>query len=125
MSDDCYCDYDAPRWYSAKIRRARTEHRCGECGCTIRIGERYEDARGMVERVYRAKTCERCIAVREFVQAHVPCFCWAHFNLIDDCRDTVEEYAHETVGLYFGTQRRIIRAQRRASADMELRWRAA
>lgn len=79
----------------------------------------------MVENIYRAKTCERCLDVREFVAAHVPCFCWAHFNLLDDCIDTVNECAHETVGLYFGTQRRIIRVQRRASADMELRRRAA
>ena len=79
----------------------------------------------MVERVYQANTCERCLDVREFVAAHVPCFCWAHFNLIDDCRETVEEYAHETVGLYFGAHRRIIRAERRASADRELRKRAA
>ena len=79
----------------------------------------------MHERIYRAKTCDRCLDVREFVQAHVPCFCLSHFNLLDDCRETAEYYAHETVGLYFGTQRRIIRAERRASADMELRRRAA
>jgi len=79
----------------------------------------------MHESVYRAKTCERCLAVREFVQAHVPCFCWAHYNLLDDSRETADYYAHETVGLFFGTQRRIIMAERRASADRQLRKRAA
>ena len=116
MSDDaCYCDYDAPRWYRSKIVKARKVHKCYECQCRIKPGERYERAVGMHDSVYSCATCERCLALREYVKAHVPCFCWAHGSIHEDAIETAQHYSHEAPGLLFGAYRRKIFADRAAS----------
>lgn len=111
MGDACYCDYEAPIWYRSKLVTARKPHRCDECSYRIQPGERYERATGMHDTVYTVATCERCISLREWVKAHVPCFCWAHYNLHDDCIETADYY-RDTPGLLFGTYRRIKLAER-------------
>lgn len=105
MSMECVCDsYSWP--YSAALRTARKEHGCYECGRKIQPGERYEYVWGVCEgEAFVSKTCPRCLALREWVTAHVPCFCWAHGHIIEDAENTVEEYAHEAPGLRFGLLR--------------------
>lgn len=118
MSIDCYCDYDMPDYYRAKIRRARKEHHCYECGRTIKAGEQYEDAFGVYrgESTYHPKTCERCVNIRIWVTNNVPCFCWSHGNMIEDAKDAVDEACFraplETVGLRFGLLRRLHQERR-------------
>lgn len=103
----CFCDYDPAEFYHAQRRKARKPHKCDECRRAIQPGETYEHARGKWEGdVGTFDTCCRCLALRDFVQAHVPCFCWAHGNMIEDATETADEYAHETVGLKFGALRR-------------------
>lgn len=125
MSYDCVCDYDPPSFYHQEIRKARKPHRCNECGTLILPGERYEHVRGKWEGyIDNLDTCERCLDIRQWVKNNVPCFCWAHGNMIEDAKEAVEE-AHfrapsETVGLRFGLLRRIalrdrVKAERRAS----------
>jgi len=115
----CFCDYDPPIFARAAKPVARVEHKCYECGGRIGAGEQYERVSGLWDRaegLTTFKTCPRCLALREFVKAHVPCLCWAHGNTIEDCMNAVEEFAHETVGLRFGALRRLhaIHAARRA-----------
>lgn len=125
MSYDCVCDYDPPSFYHQEIRKARKPHKCNECGTPILPGERYEHVRAKWDYVDNLDTCERCLDIRQWVKNNVPCFCWAHGNMIEDAKEAVEE-AHfrapsETVGLRFGFLRRIalrdrVKAKRRASA---------
>ncbi len=111
----CYCDY-SPEFYRAIVRTARKEQRCAECGRCIRPGERYEYASGKVEgEMYDAKTCSHCLDLREWVRAHVPCFCFEHHNLEECVRDAIEEYAHQAPGLAFGAGRRMIAIRRARS----------
>ena len=108
MSATCYCDYDQPTWYRSKTVTARKVHRCIECSHKIQPGERYDSAVGMWEgRIKTWPTCDRCVDLREFVRAHVPCFCWAHGNLHDDAIAEAECYAHDAPGLLFGAYRRM------------------
>lgn len=116
MSEECFCAYDAPDFYAKRLVRASKQHNCSECFHKIQPGERYEYAVGKWDGAFdRFKTCSRCLDMREYVKAHVPCLCWAHGNIIDDCYDAVDDYAHEAPGLKFGYWRRcvaILRAQR-------------
>ena len=76
------------------------------------IGDTYELVTGTwgggPESTYR--TCARCIAVKQYVLEHVPCWCFAHGNILNDARDTIEYYAPELPGLWFGWARRHIAA---------------
>ena len=87
-----------------------------ECGRVIEPGDAYEHVRGKLDgEVDTFKTCPRCLALKEWVKAHVPCFCLAHGNIIDDAIETARGYAHEAPGLLFGAYRRqvAIRRQRK------------
>lgn len=48
-------------WYRSENRKARKEHRCGECGRIIQRGEQYRVAAGKTEGdVWDAKICVHC-----------------------------------------------------------------
>lgn len=105
----CYCDYDSPVMYIRHTPKARKSRRCYECGRVIPAGKRYERVTGIWERgdrPSRHNTCGNCVALRAWVVAHVPCLCWTHGNLLDECIETAREYAHEAPGLLFGAYRR-------------------
>lgn len=114
MSDyDCVCDYDPATVYHKQDHIARIKHRCDECGRTIWPGEVYERVRAIWEGdPYVCKTCIRCLDVREFVTAAVPCFCWEHHNMLEDAENTADGYAHEAPGLWFGFLRRKVLIKR-------------
>ena len=102
---ECYCDFEPAKVYQADVHVARKQHKCDECHRTISSGERYERVFGIWDEPRTYKTCARCLALREFVTAHVPCTCWTHGNMIDDCMEEAYEYAHEAPGLMFGAYR--------------------
>lgn len=106
---DCYCDYEPWLFYAARRPKARKVHKCTECRRLIQPGARYERVIGVWERGCKPDTfvtCGNCVALREYVEAHVPCLCWAHGNMVEDCMETVREFAHEADGLLFGAWRR-------------------
>jgi hypothetical protein len=112
----CYCDYEAPEFYKAAIRKARKAHRCNECACVIRPGERYEYVSGMWDGdISTNKTCSRCLELRQYTQGHVPCFCWFHGEMVEEAIETLREYAHELPGLLFGGYRRKVLIERNES----------
>lgn len=118
MSYECACDYDPATVYSSAVRTARKPHRCEECGSKIEPGGKYEYVFGIWEGdVSIFKTCEACLDLRQWVKNNVPCFCWAHGNMLEDARETIEEACFraplETAGLRFGFLRRKIEAKRR------------
>lgn len=109
---DCYCDYDPPEFYRMSVRTARKEHRCDECGKRIVAGEKYEVVVGKWDgNLGTFETCEQCRDLRQWTQNNVPCFCWAHGNILEDAKEAVVEAQYraptETVGLYFGFLRRL------------------
>lgn len=109
----CYCDsYSYP--YRAVMRKARKQHRCEECGHHIKPGESYEYAAGLCEgQWFDAKTCALCVDLREYVKAHVPCFCVEHGAGNEPAIETAQEYAHEAPGFLFRAYRKLIAIERR------------
>jgi hypothetical protein len=118
VSYECACDYDPPSIYNCTpVKAARKEHQCEECRRTIRPGEPYELVWGMWDgRSETFKTCSHCLALRDWVKAHVPCFCWAHGNIREDALETARGYAHEAPGLLFGAYRREIAIKREGAS---------
>jgi uncharacterized CHY-type Zn-finger protein len=115
---ECYCDYgDAPDVYAAERRKARKQYRCYECHKLIRPGEVYERAAMLYDGSWGvSRTCCRCLSVREYVEAHAPCFCWLHGSMLDDAKAVIEEHGHVSAGFYIGAMKRVLRAERGAQA---------
>jgi hypothetical protein len=113
---ECYCDYEPATVYRAKRVTARTTHRCYECHRTIQPGEQYESVFAIWDgEANTVKTCRHCLALRDYVVAHVPCSCWTHGNMREEVLADAESYAHEAPGLLFGALRReaVIRREAR------------
>lgn len=95
----CFCDYESPEFYSKHTKKARVRHQCFECCHAISPGEMYEYVVGKWDGDLQVhKTCNRCVSLREHISAHVPCFCWAHGNMLDDARETVRSLPLEAIG---------------------------
>lgn len=113
MTNACYCDYEQPEFYHHETRKARKQHRCSECARAIQPGESYEHVRGKWGGdVATHKTCPRCLELKDWVAAHVPCVCWGHGNIIEDAIEAAREYSHEAPGLLFGAYRRQVAIRR-------------
>ena len=112
--DGCYCDYgESPAVYAVKRHKARAGHACYECHGLIVPGETYERVAALYDGKWLTiKTCRRCLDVRDYVTAHAPCFCWLHGSMLDDARNTLEEYGHESAAFWIGAMKRILRAER-------------
>lgn len=126
MSDDygvfCECDIDGYSSFSTvHIRTAKKRHKCDECHGPIIPGDRYEYAAGKQEgEMWDSKTCPRCLALIDWIKAHVPCFCRLYGGLFEDERmPEMVEKARETPGFAFGILRRIVAIERakRAPSD--------
>ena len=95
----CDCDsYSDPYW--AETRKARIRHRCGECWRWIEPGENYEHVRGKCDgEMFVAKTCSHCLAILNYVTAHVPCFCLEHGNMLDAADEEIREWGPTVPGM--------------------------
>ncbi len=114
---DCWCDYDPPEFSSRSYPKARKQHRCEECGKPINPGEQYECVAGKWDGYFSTfNTCPRCVDLRRWVTNSIPCFCWAHGNMLDDAREAVDQARirarDETAGLWFGFLRRLYAVKR-------------
>lgn len=123
MSLDCYCDYDPPSVYSSRMVRARKRYHCYECHSAINVGDRHEYAFGAYDGyTYQPRTCAHCVAIRQFVTNNIPCWCWAHGDMLSEARYIVEaayrEAPDEVKGVAFGLGRLMVKA-RRARAPMQ------
>lgn len=112
MMDACYCDDgERPDVYDAEVRKARKSYACYECTTGIKPGERYERVATLYEgRWETTRTCCRCLDLRQYVEAHAPCFCWLHGSMLDDARDVIEQYSTESAGFLIGASKRYMRA---------------
>lgn len=89
---ECYCDDgDPPIFYrKADVARARDLYTCCECGRAILPGESYERVHAMWDRYEGPRTihtCAWCVHLREWMVAHVPCFCLLHEGLLPMVQD--------------------------------------
>lgn len=115
----CECDYDSPSVYNPqKVKAARKVHRCSECDRGIQLGEPYESTWGIWDgQAETYRTCQHCLNLREYVKAHVPCFCWSHGNTREDAIYAASGWNHEAPGLLFGAYRREILIRRARIAN--------
>lgn len=68
---DC-CD-GSPEICETRWPRARKEHRCGECGATVRKGEEYQRISGKYDgEFFDEKTCIDCAEVRDAFTCEAP-----------------------------------------------------
>lgn len=94
---DCYCDFEPAQFYRAARHKSRKARRCSECGRTIAPGEQYEHVHGKWDgEIGTFNTCQRCLALRDLVEAHIPCFCWAHGDVVDGAIETARGFEHES-----------------------------
>lgn len=122
MSDYCYCDYDYDYVLNIMdervVKAAKKDHKCTECNRTIKAGESYEFVFGFGDgEACTYKTCTHCLALREWVKAHIPCFCWAYTMMREDAINTAQAAAHEAPGLLFGAYRREVAIKRAREAQ--------
>lgn len=127
MIEACYCDYDdiQPAFFRRSTPVAKQQHKCISCGRAVMPGEKYERCAGKWEdRVSSHATCCRCLAVRDYVEAHIPCFCWYYETLLEDAIEHIREalWQEEVPGMWmeFG---RLVVAARRAPAFEKETWR--
>lgn len=105
---DCWSD-DPCTFLKNETRTARKEHCCGECGGRIGSGEKYEYVAGIqCGDWWDCKTCERCVALVEWIKAHVPCFCRMYGGLFEDSFSEMVHQARQTPGFAFGILRRVV-----------------
>jgi len=88
------CDCDAPACWTEQYPVARKEHRCCECGGTIKPGEKYKLFSGVWNgRGASYKTCMTCQAVRkEWIARLSPGDCGPCFG---DLWSEVTDYGNE------------------------------
>lgn len=104
----CYCDYDMPSFFQATKPTAKKTHQCSECRRAISPGQKYERYTGMWGGDFNSyKRCQKCSELLAWIKAHVPCFCDSFGGLIEEAYETAMSYSE----LWFGINRRILRAQ--------------
>lgn len=92
MSLACDCGDDGyAELYQSTMRKARKEHRCRECGNTIKPGEMYEYTVIVFDGDFSTKkTCEKCSDLAESL-ADLG-FCWEEGDLATAYREYLEQY---------------------------------
>lgn len=112
---ECYCDDgERPDVYHVAQIKARVRHKCYECSGEIYPGETYERVAMLYEGSWDvAKTCCKCLDLRQYVTAHAPCFCWLHGSMCDDAQAVIDQHGHESFGFYIGAMKRLLRTGRR------------
>lgn len=120
MSADCYCDYERPTLFVQQDRAARTRHVCTECCGWIEPGERYQRAVGVWDGVFSVyKTCPDCSALRDYIEAHMPCYCVLYQGLHETAQDDLQylvSAADFPAGMGMEAGRLLVRCRRRARA---------
>lgn len=114
MSDACYCDVgDPPTVQHTERVLARKVYRCYECSRSIALGEQYERAASLYDGAWDVtRVCCRCLDVLDYITAHAPCFCWLSSSMLDDAKETLNQYGRESGGFWLGGMKRVLRAER-------------
>lgn len=85
-----YCDIEDSRSsvVTIKIVTARKTHKCGECGCKIKSGAKYENVKGLWDGEWSTcKTCSDCLSIRnEFF-----CEGWYYGQVLEYLQEHIRE----------------------------------
>ena len=97
MSALCYCDYETgPSFFKDETRHAAKEHQCSECPGLIHVGEKYIYSFGIWDGFGQSfYWCKHCVAVKDWVTAHLPCFCFSYGGLHDDVGALLQEISFQ------------------------------
>jgi hypothetical protein len=103
----CVCDsYSYP--YHERVRTAKKEHKCYDCGRRILPGEWYVAVGGLCEGYWwNGKECKNCWSALEWIKAHIPCVCVSYGNMYDELVEIAREAQPQAPGLLFGLYRRL------------------
>ncbi len=85
MIDGCDEFY---RHYSERRRKARTKHRCSECGRTIQPKEIYSYVSAIGDRWDTWKTCAHCLVAQLWLQRN--CGGFMHASVFEDLQEHLE-----------------------------------
>ena len=121
---ECYCDYEPPTVYSRTSPVARVQHKCNECRGHIKPGEKYTKVWGIWDGDQSTyKRCPDCQALLDYVEAHLPCFCWYNDFLLENAIEEIREalYAEQVPGMWMEFGRLYVKCRRRGKAGREER----
>lgn len=105
---------DADPWtmFRDGIRTARKEWRCGECGRTIRVGESYHFATGLLDGEWpQMRQCLHCHHAAEWLS--VMCHGWIYGDVCSDLAEHWDELPRRGAGR---------RALARLTSGIKRRW---
>lgn len=76
------------------VKRCVKEHRCGECGRTIRVGEPYMYHSWLYDGCFDvSKTCSHCQVACDWLSAN--CSGYLVCNVLEDIQEHVDEYRRD------------------------------
>lgn len=120
MRADCYCDAERPTLFVKTDPVARTRHVCTECRGWVEPGERYQRVTGVWDGFFSVyKTCPDCVALIDYIEAHLPCYCRLFQGLHETAREDLQYLVSEAdypAGMGMETGRLLVRCRRRARA---------
>jgi len=88
MADDA----DLAHVWQERSQKARKPHKCGECGRTIEIGEKYCSVWAVgSDGPFQGKWCAHCDVAKDWLWSN--CSGSLLGGVIEDCREHVSEYA--------------------------------
>ena len=110
---DCYCDYDAPEFYSESRPVARKARKCSECRRMIQPGERYFKVVGKWDGMFDVfSRCCYCEAVAKELR-QLPCFCDYFGGLYEIISDGwMDDLRAAKTGDYFKVMRLVAKAEK-------------
>ena len=97
MACECNTDDVPPTvWRQATVRRSRKPATCCECRSVIPVGSSFLRTFGVWDCEPKTFiTCADCLAFLAWVEAHLPCFCYAYGQLFSEAADDCYEWAQE------------------------------
>jgi hypothetical protein len=99
------CDFDSPQLYRESFRKARKNHRCGECLSTIQPKEYYHHFMIMTDGDFdNYKMCSECHEISKILNKLPEHICWCFGELL--FHETVGQI--ETPGMKFKVLRRTV-----------------
>lgn len=92
----CECEGEPGDFQRTTQRKARKSYCCDECRGVIAAGDVYEITSGKWDGyLLTYRMCYRCIDLRNWMTANVPCFCFCFSRLHQNCIDTAYAAAKE------------------------------